>query len=204
MRQRVVIAIAIANEPDLLIADEPTTALDVTVQAQILDMLRTIRTETGSAMILISHDLGVVAGVADRVLVMYAGKAVEIGAVDDVFRKPQMPYTIGLLASLPSIDERRGRLASIAGTPPSGMGYGGGCAFAPRCPIAAPQCAEEPALVTVGPAHTAACVFAGDSGSADNRSNLLGTLSWDAGEAPCGDSRAGTRRPPRTPAAPTS
>ena len=183
MRQRVVIAIAIANEPDLLIADEPTTALDVTVQAQILDTLRTIRTETGSAMILISHDLGVVAGVADRVLVMYAGKAVEIGAVDDVFRAPRMPYTIGLLASLPSIDERRGRLASIAGTPPSGMSYGTGCAFAPRCPIAAPQCAEEPALVTGGRAHTAACVFAGETGSGDARTNALASLEWDVGSA---------------------
>jgi peptide/nickel transport system ATP-binding protein len=184
MRQRVVIAIAIANSPDLLIADEPTTALDVTVQAQILDTLRSIRNETGSAMILISHDLGVVAGVADRVLVMYAGKAVEVGAVDDVFHAPRMPYTIGLLASLPSIDERRGRLESIPGTPPSGMGFGKGCAFAPRCPIAGPECAEEQALVTVGPAHVAACVFAVDSPSmVDGERRGLDLLQWGEKEA---------------------
>jgi peptide/nickel transport system ATP-binding protein len=180
MRQRVVIAIAIANEPDLLIADEPTTALDVTVQAQILETLRSIRTATQHAMILISHDLGVVAGVADRVLVMYAGKAVEVAGVDDLFRVPRMPYTIGLMASLPSIDERRGRLATIAGTPPSGMGYGKGCAFAPRCPIAVPACDEAPPLVAVGPAHTAACVFADETSAAGlDGAGLLERLTWD-------------------------
>ena len=163
MRQRVVIAMAIANEPELLIADEPTTALDVTVQAQILDLLRSIRAQTGAAMILISHDLGVVAGVADRVMVMYAGQAVEVGSTDDVFSRPQMPYTTGLLASLPSLHLRSERLASIPGTPPSGIGYGPGCAFAPRCPIAARACSEQPALVTVGPAHLAACHFAGSA-----------------------------------------
>jgi glutathione transport system ATP-binding protein len=167
MRQRVVIAMAIANEPELLIADEPTTALDVTVQAQILDMLRAIRRRTGAAMILISHDLGVVAGVADRVLVMYAGKAVEVGRVDDVFARPAMPYTAGLLASLPSLDRRNERLTFIKGTPPSGFGYGPGCAFAPRCPIAAEPCAAAPPLISVGEAHggqgvhVAACHFAG-------------------------------------------
>jgi peptide/nickel transport system ATP-binding protein len=160
MRQRVVIAMAIANEPELLIADEPTTALDVTVQAQILDLLATIKAETSAAMILISHDLGVVAGVADRVLVMYAGKAAEIGSVDDVFATPRMPYTAGLLASLPSLDQRRERLASIPGTPPSGIGYGPGCAFAPRCPIAAAACSEQPQLISVGAGHAAACHFA--------------------------------------------
>ena len=170
MRQRVVIAMAIANEPELLIADEPTTALDVTVQAQILDMLRAIRRRTGAAMILISHDLGVVAGVADRVLVMYAGKAVEVGRVDDVFARPAMPYTAGLLASLPSLDRRNERLTFIKGIPPSGFGYGPGCAFAPRCPIAAEPCAVQPPLISVGEAqggqgiqgvHVAACHFAG-------------------------------------------
>ncbi len=161
MRQRVVIAMAIANDPELLVADEPTTALDVTVQAQILDLLKSIRAETGAAMILISHDLGVVAGVADRVMVMYAGKAVEIGRVDDVFARPSMPYTAGLLASLPSLTKRSERLASIPGTPPSGMGYAAGCAFVPRCPLAADACARQPDLVTVGEAHVAACHFAG-------------------------------------------
>jgi peptide/nickel transport system ATP-binding protein len=160
MRQRVVIAMAIANEPELLIADEPTTALDVTVQAQILDLLKSVQRETRAAMILISHDLGVVAGVADRVLVMYAGKAVEVGGVDAVFAGPRMPYTAGLLASLPSLEHRRDRLAAIRGLPPSGIGYGPGCAFAPRCPLAADVCATQPALVRVGPGHVAACHFA--------------------------------------------
>ncbi len=161
MRQRVVIAMAIANEPELLIADEPTTALDVTVQAQILDMLKLVRERTGAAMILISHDLGVVAGVADRVLVMYAGKAVEVGSTDDVFAHPAMPYTAGLLASLPSLEQRTDRLAFIKGIPPSGIGYSAGCAFAPRCPLAAAACAAQPELVSVGPDHVAACHFAG-------------------------------------------
>jgi len=118
MRQRVVIAMAIANEPELLIADEPTTALDVTVQAQILDLLKSIQRETHAAMIMISHDLGVVAGIADRVLVMYAGKAVEVGGVDAVFARPRMPYTAGLLASLPSLEHRKDRLSAIRGLPP--------------------------------------------------------------------------------------
>jgi peptide/nickel transport system ATP-binding protein len=160
MRQRVMIAIAIANEPDILIADEPTTALDVTVQAQILETLQSIRRQTGAAMVLISHDLGVVAGVADRVMVMYAGKAVEVGAVEDIFADPRMPYTSGLLASVPTMEGRRERLASIRGTPPSGMGYGAGCAFAPRCPAAADVCARQPDLVEVGPGHAAACHLA--------------------------------------------
>jgi peptide/nickel transport system ATP-binding protein len=188
MRQRVVIAIAIANEPELLIADEPTTALDVTVQAQILDTLRSIRQETGAALILISHDLGVVAGVADQVLVMYAGKAVEVGGVDDVFADPRMPYTAGLLASLPALDRRSERLASIGGTPPSGTGYGPGCAFAPRCPAAAEICAEQPALMPVGTAHVAACHFAARPGGgmsvggpADGRGPAL---AWDQARPP--------------------
>jgi glutathione transport system ATP-binding protein len=160
MRQRVVIAMAIANEPELLIADEPTTALDVTVQAQILDLLKSIQRETHAAMIMISHDLGVVAGIADRVLVMYAGKAVEVGGVEAVFAQPRMPYTAGLLASLPSLDHRKERLSAIRGLPPSGIGYGAGCAFAPRCPMAADVCETQPALVPVGPSHAAACHFA--------------------------------------------
>ena len=126
MRQRVVIAIAIANEPQLLIADEPTTALDVTVQAQILELLTTVRERSSAAMILITHDLGVVAGVADRVLVMYAGRAAEIGGVDEVFAEPGMPYTAGLLASLPSLEHRSERLPAIPGTPPTGLAYGAG------------------------------------------------------------------------------
>jgi peptide/nickel transport system ATP-binding protein len=161
MRQRVVIAIAIANEPQLLIADEPTTALDVTVQAQILDLLKSVRQQSEAAMILISHDLGVVAGVADRVLVMYAGRTAELGGVDDVFAAPAMPYTAGLLASLPSLSHRSERLPAIPGTPPTGLNYGPGCAFAPRCPLAAEPCATQPALLEIGTGHVAACHFAG-------------------------------------------
>jgi peptide/nickel transport system ATP-binding protein len=197
MRQRVVIAIAIANEPDVLIADEPTTGLDVTVQAQILETLRSIRSETKSAMILITHDLGVVAGVADRVLVMYAGKAVEVGEVEEMFRSPMMPYTVGLLASLPSMDARRGTLTSIPGSPPSGTNYGPGCAFAPRCPVAEPQCeTSAPTLVSLSETHSASCLLVADAAATEKtRTKLLERLVWDAGalassEAP-GSGRAG-------------
>jgi peptide/nickel transport system ATP-binding protein len=161
MRQRVVIAMAIANSPLLIIADEPTTALDVTVQALILDTLRTIREQTGAALMLISHDLGVVAEIAERILVMYAGRGVEIGSARDVFSDPQVPYTAGLLASLPPVEKRTERLASIPGAPPTGIGYGAGCAFAPRCPLAAEPCAADPQLLPVAPGHLAACHFAG-------------------------------------------
>jgi oligopeptide/dipeptide ABC transporter ATP-binding protein len=160
MRQRVVIAIAMANQPDVIIADEPTTALDVTVQAQILEVLGTALEETGAAMVLITHDLGVVAGVADRVLVMYAGRPVEVGGVEDIYYEPRMPYTLGLLGSLPRLDSAgRERLTPIVGSPPSLVNLPPGCPFAPRCPLHIPQCdAEEPPLFDVGPAHTAACI----------------------------------------------
>ena len=187
MRQRVVIAMAIANEPELLIADEPTTALDVTVQAQILDLLKSIQRETHAAMIMISHDLGVVAGIADRVLVMYAGKAVEVGGVDAVFAWPRMPYTAGLLASLPSLEHRKDRLSAIRGLPPSGIGYGAGCAFAPRCPIAADVCRTEPALVPVGPSHVAACHFAVDGAGGAAPRPAAGPA---AGQPPASDGAA--------------
>lgn len=163
MRQRIVIAIAMANDPDVIIADEPTTALDVTVQAQVLEALQAAREETGAAMVLITHDLGVVAGQVDRVAVMYAGKLVEQGSVEDVFYHPQMPYTLGLLGSLPRLDEERGhRLTPITGTPPSLVALPPGCPFAPRCPIVEDRCLdEEPQLLPVsGPDHTAACHFA--------------------------------------------
>ncbi|MGH8793442.1 MAG: ABC transporter ATP-binding protein [Stackebrandtia sp.] len=162
MRQRAVIAIAMANRPDVIIADEPTTALDVTVQAQVLEALETARAETGAAMVLITHDLGVIAGHSDRVLVMYAGKPVEEASVDDVFYSPRMPYTLGLLGSLPRMDEGRDRrLTPILGSPPSMVNLPSGCPFAPRCPMAADKCrAEEPPLVAVaGPDHLAACHF---------------------------------------------
>jgi glutathione transport system ATP-binding protein len=160
MRQRVVIAIAMANQPDVIIADEPTTALDVTVQAQILEVLQTALGETGAAMVLITHDLGIVAGIADRVLVMYAGRPVEIGSVEDIYYEPRMPYTLGLLGSLPRLDSTsRERLTPIAGSPPSLVNMPPGCPFAPRCPLHIPECdAAEPPLYQVGPDHNAACI----------------------------------------------
>jgi oligopeptide/dipeptide ABC transporter ATP-binding protein len=160
MRQRVVIAIAMANQPEVIIADEPTTALDVTVQAQILEVLQTALQETGAAMVLITHDLGVVAGLADRVLVMYAGRPVEVGSVEDIYYEPRMPYTLGLLGSLPRLDATsQERLTPIPGSPPSLVNMPPGCPFAPRCPLHIPQCDEgEPALFDVGPGHNAACI----------------------------------------------
>src|SRR5947209_18760017 len=160
MRQRVVIAIAMANQPDVIIADEPTTALDVTVQAQILEVLDRALDETGAAMVLITHDLGVVAGVADRVLVMYAGRPVEMGSVEDIYYEPRMPYTLGLLGSLPRLDSTgRERLTPIVGSPPSMVNMPPGCPFAPRCPLHIPECdAAEPPLVEVGAGHSAACI----------------------------------------------
>ncbi len=160
MRQRVVIAIAMANQPDVIIADEPTTALDVTVQAQILEVLDTALEETGAAMVLITHDLGVVAGMADRVLVMYAGRPVEVGSVEDIYYEPRMPYTLGLLGSLPRLDSSaREKLTPIVGAPPSLLNMPPGCPFAPRCPLHIAECdTAEPPLYEVGPAHTAACI----------------------------------------------
>jgi len=160
MRQRVMIAMAIANDPDVIIADEPTTALDVTIQAQILDVLQTARRETGAAVIMITHDLGVVAGLADRVLVMYAGRPVELGTTDEVYYAPRMPYTMGLLGSIPRLDASgRSALTPIEGTPPSLAHLPSGCPFRPRCPLAIDICAEEePGLDPVrGASHRAAC-----------------------------------------------
>ena len=160
MRQRVMIALAIANQPKVILADEPTTALDVTVQAQILDVLKTARDMTGAAVVLVTHDLGVVAGLADRVAIMYGGKVVEIGNVDEVYASPAMPYTIGLLRSIPRIDgAESSRLTSIDGAPPSPVALPPGCAFAPRCPAAAPQCdAAVAELVALSPTRMTACV----------------------------------------------
>jgi peptide/nickel transport system ATP-binding protein len=162
MRQRVMIAMAIANDPPLLIADEPTTALDVTTQAQVLEVLGKVRAQTGSAMMLITHDLGVVAGVVDRMLVMYAGRVVESGTVQQVFKQPSHPYTIGLLASLPRLEgDRSRRLTRIPGQPPSLIHVPPGCAFHPRCGFArtpAPCATEEPSARTAAEAgHLAAC-----------------------------------------------
>ncbi|MCK8467516.1 ABC transporter ATP-binding protein [Microbacterium sp. KSW4-16] len=167
MRQRVMIAMSIANEPDLLIADEPTTALDVTVQAQVLEVLREVQRRTGTTVLLITHDLGVVAGTADRVLVMYAGGLVETADVDPLFYETAHPYTAGLLASLPRIDRRASRderLYQIAGQPPVATAWPAGCRFAPRCAHAVVGLCDVavPEPVAVGEEHTAACVRVGE------------------------------------------
>jgi len=162
MRQRAMIAMAMANEPDVIIADEPTTALDVTVQAQVLDTLETAQEETGASVVLVTHDLGVVAGVADEVLVMYAGRLVERGAVEDVYYRPRMPYTLGLLNSLPRVDGGDRPLIPIKGAPPSLVNLPPGCPFWPRCPMSRSHCQQaEPELRRFeGAGHWAACDFA--------------------------------------------
>ncbi|MGH3753201.1 MAG: dipeptide ABC transporter ATP-binding protein [Pseudonocardiaceae bacterium] len=159
MRQRVVIAMAIANDPDLIIADEPTTALDVTVQAQVLAVLATAREVTGAGIVLITHDLGIVAGFADRVQVMYAGRAVETGPVDDIFYRPRMPYTRGLLGSIPRVDTGpRVALVPIEGQPPALADLPAGCPFAPRCSLVIDPCrTTEPDLAPVSSTHLCAC-----------------------------------------------
>jgi peptide/nickel transport system ATP-binding protein len=164
-RQRVVIAIAIANDPDLLICDEPTTALDVTVQAQILDLLRTARDVTGAGVLIITHDLGVVSEFANRALVMYAGRAVEIADVDELHRDRRMPYTVGLLGSVPRLDAPQGtRLIPIPGAPPAMSSLiADACPFAPRCPLVIDECwSAEPDLVTIRGGHRAACIRTDD------------------------------------------
>ena len=161
MRQRVMIAMALACEPDLLIADEPTTALDVTVQAQILDLLRDLQAQTGMAIILITHDLGVVAEMADEVAVMYAGKVVERASGTDIFDDPQHPYTLGLLGSIPKIEETRERLLAIEGAVPAPFALPSGCRFHPRCVFAVPECSTtNPELRDLGAGHLAACLRA--------------------------------------------
>ncbi|HSY14377.1 MAG TPA: ABC transporter ATP-binding protein [Jatrophihabitantaceae bacterium] len=164
MRQRVMIAMAVANDPDIIIADEPTTALDVTIQAQVLEVFKTVQQATGAAVVLITHDLGVVAGFADRVLVMYAGKPVEMAQVDRLFAAPSMPYTIGLLGSIPRLDTGRGQpLTPIDGAPPALVALPAGCPFEPRCPVRVDACREvEPSLVDLGDGHAAACHRAGE------------------------------------------
>ena len=160
MRQRVMIAMALANDPDILIADEPTTALDVTVQAQILDLLRSLRRSRDLAIVLITHDLGVVAGLADTVHVMYAGRIAESGPVVDIFHRPQHPYTAGLLASLPRLDRPDAELTPIGGVPPRLYEEPAGCAFAPRCQYAVESCTQaEPILRPVNESLVACAVL---------------------------------------------
>jgi oligopeptide transport system ATP-binding protein len=162
MRQRIMIAMALALEPDVLIADEPTTALDVTVQAQIMRLLKELQDELRMGLVLITHDLGVVAGVADRIVVMYAGSVMEEAPVRELYRRPAHPYTVGLLASVPRLDRRGEPLVPIKGAPPDASALPPGCAFAPRCPRAEEICTRQrPPLSPVGDgAHSSACHFA--------------------------------------------
>jgi len=166
MRQRVMIAVAIACDPKIVIADEPTTALDVTIQAQIVELVKRIQEELGMAVIWITHDLGVVAGMADRVLVMYAGKPVEIAAIDDLYEHPQHPYTIGLLGALPRLDQvGEERLVSIKGAPPDLLEEPSHCQFAWRCPHVFDRCWQEvPDYVSVGEKHFITCFYDVDNG----------------------------------------
>ena len=158
MRQRAMIAMAISNEPKLLIADEPTTALDVTVQAQVMEVLHDVQRATGSAIVLITHDLGLVAGSADRVQVMYASRLVETGGVDDIFYRSRNPYTRALLDSIPDLRATTDRLDPIPGNPPSLLNPPSGCPFRPRCQLAVEHCAESvPELVVVGEGHASRC-----------------------------------------------
>lgn len=187
-RQRVIIAIAIANDPDLLICDEPTTALDVTVQAQILEVLKTARDVTGAGVLIITHDLGVVAEFADRALVMYAGRVVESASVHDLYRDRRMPYTVGLLGSVPRLDAAQGsRLVPIPGAPPSLAALEPGCPFAPRCPLAIDECrAAEPDLLEVGAEHRAACIR-NDQVDGRSAADIYG-VDTEARPVPPGDS----------------
>jgi peptide/nickel transport system ATP-binding protein len=158
MRQRAMIAMALACNPEMLIADEPTTALDVTIQAQVLDLMRDLRRESGAAIMLITHDLGVVAEMADRVLVMYAGQVVEEAPVAALFARPQHPYTVGLLGSIPRLDRTRSRLTAIEGAVPGPLAMPPGCRFAPRCPFVEDRCRREPPpLRMLDGGHAARC-----------------------------------------------
>ena len=158
MRQRMMIAMALACNPSLILADEPTTALDVTIQAQILELMRDLARRLGVAMLIITHNLGVVARYADRVNVMYAGRIIEQAAAREIYASPRHPYTLGLLRSVPRLDEpRRARLDPIQGQPPDLTRLPPGCSFAPRCAYRVERCGEAPPLVDVGPGHTSAC-----------------------------------------------
>jgi oligopeptide/dipeptide ABC transporter ATP-binding protein len=162
MRQRVMIAMALACSPSLLIADEPTTALDVTVQAQVLDLLRGLQRELGMALLLITHDFGVVADMADRVVVMYAGQVVESCDVRSAFKMPLHPYTAGLQASVPSLGRKQELLRVIPGAVPNPADFPAGCRFRPRCPLAAAACLNDPPLVALGDARLSRCLHAGE------------------------------------------
>jgi oligopeptide/dipeptide ABC transporter ATP-binding protein len=169
MRQRIMIAMMIALRPAVLIADEPTTALDVTVQAQIMELLKDLQRETGTGLILITHDLGVVASVAERIVVMYSGRVMETGDVDTIYATPANPYTVGLLESIPRLDVKVGRLPAIPGLPPNLLAVPAGCPYSLRCARAIDKCYEDPSppFVEVESGHSSMCwlaeeVFAGE------------------------------------------
>ena len=163
MKQRVVIAIALSCKPELLIADEPTTALDVTIQAQVLDMIRNLKHDFGTSMILITHDLGIVSETCSSVAIMYAGEIVEYGTLEHIFNDPRHPYTQGLFRSLPSLHRKVRRLEPIPGLMPDPMALPTGCKFHPRCPAAQDRCAkEQPGLYEAAPGHQVRCLFCRD------------------------------------------
>jgi oligopeptide transport system ATP-binding protein len=176
MRQRVMIAMMLLNRPEVLIADEPTTALDVTIQAQILDLLRDLQRELGMAITLITHDLGVVAGMADQIVVMYAGRVMEQGSAADVFRNPSHPYTLGLLQSIPRPDLTVSRLYSIPGRPPDLDARPPGCPFAPRCRFAEPTCETPPPRQTLSVDHHVSCHHVAKVAADPARAELLARL----------------------------
>lgn len=159
MKQRIMIAMALACKPQLLIADEPTTAVDVTIQARILDLLRSLQADHHMAILLITHDLGVVAELADEVVVMYAGKVIERGPVGEIFDNPRHPYTLGLFNSLPRIDEKKQRLETIEGSVPPATHFPPGCRFRDRCRWAGEKCPQEPPLMEIGSDHAVACWY---------------------------------------------
>ena len=163
MRQRVVIAMGMLNDPQLLIADEPTTALDVTIQAQVLDLMKRLTHDHGTALLLITHNMGVIARMCDRVAVMYAGEIVEEAPVDELFANARHPYTMGLLRSIPRVDQPRGQLPTLPGAPPDMSALPSGCRFRERCPLAQDRCQTHPELTLVAPAHKARCWVAQDA-----------------------------------------
>ncbi|CAM5784681.1 MULTISPECIES: ABC transporter ATP-binding protein [Brevibacillus] len=175
MRQRVMIAMAMSCDPKLLIADEPTTALDVTIQAQILDLMRELKEKRGTSIIFITHDLGVVAEMCDRVVVMYAGQVIEEAAVRELFQNPQHPYTKGLIASIPSLHQQQRRLNSIRGTVPHPSAMPGGCRFAPRCDYVRDECSRIPPLLGVGEGHKCRCWLVKEGGEEHRGSFAAGT-----------------------------
>jgi len=190
------IAIALSCNPKLLIADEPTTALDVTVQAQILELIARLRRDFNTAVILITHDLGVVAGTTDRVLVMYAGHIAETASTDELFANPRHPYTLGLLGAIPRLDDdSTGELQTIPGSPPDLLNPPSGCPFQPRCPFAIEKCAQYPPVTPVGPQHYSACWVDVTDPAAQERAQQHGFIPTEAVRIQGNDSHLATNAP---------